>query len=246
MHPQASGGLSLAFAAVAIAVASLFVYGNFAAGEALGEPASAKRRAGTLAAIGAVAWMAITGGAALAGALARFDARPPPFVVMFVATLAVALGVGLSRVGGRLARGLPLAALVGAQAFRLPLELAMHEAARQGVMPERMSFGGVNFDIATGALAVPLAVALARGAVARALVVAWNALGALLLANVVANAILATPMIHAFGTDPRDVNTFVAYFPFVWLPTVMVAAAIAGHVIVARRLALDGRVRQPA
>jgi hypothetical protein len=156
-------------------------------------------------------------------------------MLLVAASFAVALAIALSRVGARLAQ-LPLAALVGVQAFRLPLELAMHEAARQGVMPERMSFGGANFDIVTGALAIPLAIALARGFRGRALVLAWNILGAALLANVLVNAVLATPMVHAFGTSPRDLNTFVAYFPFVWLPSVMVVAALVGHIVIARRL----------
>jgi hypothetical protein len=228
MHSTASTPLVATFIVIALALVVAFVW-------AIGATADASTRgARAAAAIGSALWLGVTASAALSGQLARFDARPPPFALLFVASLVLAL----SPVGARLAR-LPLAALVGVQSFRLPLELAMHEAARQGVMPERMSFGGSNFDIVTGVLAIPLALALARGYRGRAFVLAWNALGFVLLANVLVNAVLATPMVHAFGTSPGDLNTFVAYFPFVWLPSVMVVAALTGHIVIARRLGAD-------
>ena len=238
VHPRASAGLSVAFAALAVVVAGLFVAGAGLASRRLGEPASAQRRAVSSSALGAVAWLVATGGAAASGALLSFDRRPPPLVLAFVLALVVPVALGLSPFGARLARGVPLAALVGAQAFRVPLGILMHQAAREGVMPERMSFTGTNFDIATGLGAIVVAVLAVRGKAPHALVSSWNLLGAVLLANVVVTAVLASPMIHAFGTDPRQVNTFVANVPFVWLPTVFVVAAILGHVVVARALRL--------
>jgi hypothetical protein len=160
-------------------------------------------------------------------------------MLMMLASIAAGLAVGLSPIGGRLARRLPLAVLVGLQGFRLPLELCMHEAAREGVMPVQMTFTGLNFDIVTGASAVVLALWLATGQAPRALVVGWNALGALLLAAIGAIAVLSMPAIHAFGTAPERLNTWVGQFPFVWLPTVLVAFALAGHLVIARRLLAD-------
>jgi len=52
-----------------------------------------------------------------------------------------------SSIGDRFARGLPLTYLVGFQVFRFPLELAMHRAYVEGVMPVQMSYSGRNFDI---------------------------------------------------------------------------------------------------
>lgn len=53
--------------------------------------------------------------------------------------------------------------------------------------------------------------------------------------NVVGVAILATPRFRYFGED--HLNTWVTYPPFVWLPSVMVLAAFAGHLLVFRVLA---------
>jgi len=54
----------------------------------------------------------------------------------------------------------------------------------------------------------------------------------LLLTNIVVVAILSTPKFAAFGPD--RLNVFVFYPPFVWLPAVLVLAALAGHLIVFR------------
>src|SRR5262249_19852995 len=152
------------------------------------------------------------------GLLQRWEQTPPPFAILIAATLALALFLALSPVGGRLARFVPLWALVLVQAFRLPLELAMHALYERGIMPRQMSFSGRNFDVVTGATAL-LVAALAYSGGARRLVAVWNVLGLALLFNVLAVAILSTPRLHAFGSD--QLSTFVTYTPYVSLPAVM-------------------------
>ena len=180
-------------------------------------------------------WLWGTAGVGLSGILLRFDLQPPPFGILILAVLVASCSFGLSRIGETLAT-LPLSWLVGLHAFRLPLELVMHQASVEGVMPAQMSYSGWNFDIVTGATALLLAPAIAAGAVPRWVIVAWNALGAILLVNVVTIAILSSPLVRGFGTEPREVNTFVAFFPFVWLPAVLVSTAIAFHIVIARAL----------
>ena len=183
--------------------------------------------------VATVAWVAVGGGLAAAGVLARFDLRPPPLMLLMAATVGLALVVGLSPLGRALAEHVPLWALVGFQAFRLPLELVMHRAASEGVMPVEMSYSGYNFDIVSGASALVVAWALRRGA-SRRLALAWNVLGLALLLAIATIAIAATPVFQAFGPD--SLNVFVTHFPFVYLPQVLVFAALAGHVVVFRAL----------
>jgi hypothetical protein len=75
--------------------------------------------------------------------------------------------------------------------------------------------------------------------VPRWVVVGWNVLGFALLVNIVVVAVVSTPLFRWFG-DER-VNIFVTYPPFVWLPAVLVTAALAGHVLVWRWLAVNPR-----
>lgn len=242
MYPDASPPLvKLGIPAIAAMLAVLLVIGTRRAAIARGLDATSVRRRTWLTALAAAAWLALFALMALSGMLARFDARPPPLNAMVLVVLVGSIGFARSRAAGDLVSGLPLWALVGFQAFRLPLELVMHQAAKAGVMPVQMSFSGWNFDIVTGLSAIVVAALAARGVAPRALIVAWNAIGALLLANVVTIAVASTPLFHAFG--PRALNTWIAYFPFVWLPGAMVSAAIVGHVLVLRRLRADAAVQ---
>jgi hypothetical protein len=97
-----------------------------------------------------------------------------------------------------------------------------------------MTYAGRNFDIVTGVTAAILGMALVRIRVPRAIVLLWNVMGLLLLANVLTIAVLSMPMLRRFGPD--QMNVWVAMPPFVWLPTVLVVAALSGHIIIFRRL----------
>jgi len=168
------------------------------------------------------------------GLLRQWDRVPPPFLPMMLATIAVTLTAALSSFGRRLAEALPFGALIGFQAFRLPLELVMHRAATIGLMPVQMSYSGQNFDLVTGVLAIPVAVLAASNRAPLALIWLWNLLGLGLLLNVVIVAVASLPVFAAFGPD--HLNTWVADPPFVWLPGVLVPAALFGHVLTFRRL----------
>ena len=206
----------------------------------------ADRRSAARAAALAAVWLAATFAAAASGRL-RFDTVPPTMAVVLVASFALALRMGTGPTGTRLAERVPLALLVGIQGFRLPLELLLHRAYGEGLMPVQMSYSGRNFDIVTGISALLLAawIAASGGRVPRWVVGAWNAMGALLLANVVTIAILSSPVpFRVFMNEPS--NVWITQAPWVWLPCVFVFAAIAGHVVVFRRLRMGARATSAA
>ena len=220
--------------ALVIVVAAVMLVGRAAraCGDAEADASRLQRR--FLA--GALIWIALVGAAAYSGLLLPRGGPPLPFVVLVVSIVVLGIAIARSRIGDRLARGAPLALLVGFQAFRLPLELAMHRAYTEGLMPVQMSYSGRNFDIITGATALVLAMAMLVVRVPRWIVAAWNVLGLVLLANILAVAILSTPMFAYFGPD--RLNVWVMWMPYTLLPAVMVLAAWAGHLIVFRALSL--------
>lgn len=199
-----------------------------------GAPPSAARGTGVVTGAVTVAWMALTWAAASSGILREWDRTPPPFAFLVLGVVAVSVALSFSAVGTRIAQQIPIWVLVASQSFRLPLEIAMHALVDRGIMPVQMSYSGRNFDILTGATAVIVAVLVKAGYGGRGLVTAWNVLGLGLLVNVVTVAIVSTPRIRYFGDE--QVVTFVTYTPFVWLPAVMVAAALAGHLVIFRAL----------
>ena len=214
------GGLAVV---MAVALVLLFTRGR------------AARRLALAAATAIV--MAGSGAAAWSGLLARFDLTPPPMAVMIVSVFAMALLLGLSPVAADTAAEIPLAVLIGLQAFRLPLELVMHRAAALGIMPVELSYSGYNFDIVTGTGAVLLFLAMQAGwRVPAWLIWVWNLWGLWCLAVIAVIAVTTAPMVRLLGDDPRHVNTWVLYFPYVWLPVVLVTVALAGHITITRAL----------
>ncbi len=192
-------------------------------------------------ALGTAAVMSASALAAWTGLLQRFDLFPPPMAVMFVAVFALAFAVGLSPFGGSVAEQVPLATLVGLQVFRLPLELIMHRAATLEIMPPELSYSGYNLDIVSGIGALLLWAAIRAGLRVPAWAVwAWNLWGSACLAVIAWIAVSASPMVRLFGDDPRHVNRWVLYFPYVWLPVVLVLIAVASHVVITRKLLRNG------
>jgi len=223
----------LPFIAIPLLLVAALAAADAVASRRIGEADVARRRALVILAA-ATAWMAATWAVAARGILRDWSATPPPFAVFVATIVGLACAIAWGPQGRRLAMGLPLWALVAIQGFRLPLELAMHAMYERGVMPEQMSYSGWNFDIVTGVTAIALAPAIRMGRAPRWLIATWNVIGLALLANVVTIAIASTPRFQAFGPD--RLNVWVTYPPFVWLPAVMVLAALAGHLIIFRAL----------
>lgn len=204
-------------------------------GETQAQRGAAMRRLG----LGMVAWLALTGALGASGVLDVWT-LPPRIVPLFTLLLIVTVGLARSSHGRVLAEGLPWSMLIGYQVFRLPVEIMLHLAYDQDVIGVQMTWSGRNFDVVTALLAGVIGLWLWRRGEStpppRGLVIAWNLLGLALLINIVSIAIASTPTFAAF---PGPTNTFVAHFPYVWLPTVMVAAALFGHLLVFRRLRRD-------
>ena len=224
----------LTFIILPVFLAILLVWGTAAAWRRSGARIDAVRRATALSSIAACAWMAITWRVAASGILREWERTPPPFAFLVVAIITLGFVIAFSRLGARVATAIPLWVLVLVQGFRLPLELAMHGMYARGIMPLQMTYTGLNFDIVTGALAIVVGTLAAMGVVGRGIIAAWNVLGLALLINVMTVAILGTPRFSYFGPD--QVNVWVTYPPFVWLPAVMVLAALAGHLVIFRAL----------
>ena len=222
------------FVILPLLVATGFVAGCDWASRRLREGATVRRHRTVRVGVAVLAWMLITAIVAASGVLRRFDATPPPFALLALAVAVVGIAVPCSSLGTLLVRGLPLWALVGFQVFRFPLELLMHRAYVEGLMPVQMSYSGQNYDIVSGITAGALALRLGRGRAPRWVVATWNVLGFVLLANIVTVAVVSTPLFRWFGSE--RLNTFVTYPPFVWLPAVLVVAALMGHILVWRWL----------
>jgi hypothetical protein len=114
--------------------------------------------------------------------------------------------------------------------------LVLHWLYQEGLVPQLMTFESRNFDILSG-LTAPLIVWLVfkSGKFERNLLLGWNIVCLGLLINIVTHAILSLPypMQKLAFEQP---NQAVLYFPFVWLPSVIVATVLFCHVVSIWRL----------
>jgi hypothetical protein len=191
------------------------------------------RTAGVRALLLAAAWLSLSAGLAVSGFLDHW--APPRVGVILVAILALLVWAARSTWGARLA-DLPIQLLVGFQAFRILVELLIHEAVTGGLAPASLTWTGFNLDIIPGVTALALAPVASR--LPRMLLLAWNLGAAATLAVTVLTALGAAPTPFQF-IHSNIPNTWITRFPFVWLPAVLVAVAFLGHVVLYRRLRRD-------
>jgi hypothetical protein len=229
---------TIAFVALVLALALLLVVGVAQAGRALGEPAAQRSRWTLGTAIGIAAWLALTGALSASGVLRR-EQLPPPVALFAGGSMLVAIVAAFSPLGTRLVRGVPIAALVGVQGFRLPLELVLHAWKEQGVLPVQMTFEGHNFDIVSGVLALVTAAWLLRKT-SPAAIWLFNTVGFALLLAVASIAMLSSPLpIRAYHNEPAVLLAF--YFPYGWIIPICVGGALFAHLLVFRWLFVTGR-----
>jgi hypothetical protein len=177
------------FIAIVLSLGALLMLGA-AHGGPTGESTRSRRKWIVGTTIGTVAWLAITGLVSGSGIL-EANMLPPPAMIFMAISLGLAVALAFSPLGTRLVTGIPVAALVGFQAFRLPLELVLHRWWIEGVLPVQMTFEGHNFDIITGVLAVAVGLWARTSRVPRSVVVGFNVIGLVLLVTV---ATIAVPL----------------------------------------------------
>lgn len=66
----------------------------------------------------------------------------------------------------------------------------------------------------------------------------WNLWGFLCLAVILNHRDRHVSDGALFGDEPPHVNTWMLFFPYVWVPAVLVTIAVAGHIVITRRLML--------
>ena len=188
--------------------------------------------------VGLLAWLAVTGVAGWLGLVRDFQRLPPKMFVLLLVAVVLTVVTALSRVGSRLVVEAGIVWLVGVQAFRIAVEIFLDWGHRVDLVPVQMTFEGRNWDVVSGVSAAGIAWLAAKERAPRWMILLWNCVGLALLLNIVVIAILSMPTpLRRFHNQPA--NSFIAYFPFIWLPTFLVQLALFGHLLVFRWLRLE-------
>jgi len=176
-------------------------------------------------------WLIFQAALASSGFFLSVDTFPPrlplfaavPALVLIVLLFIFARKDFISR--------LPLKILTVLHVVRIPVEIVLLWLFQNGQIPQLMTFEGRNFDILSG-LTAPISAWLAfrNGKTNHPLLIGWNIFALLLLINVVTNAVLSIPSpIQQMAFEQP--NRAVLYFPFVWLPAVVVPIVLFSHLV---------------
>jgi len=233
MLTNAPPAVSLLFVATVAGMLVLVLWGAARAAHRVGPRAVSGVRVAGIALVG---WLALTGMLADRGFFDDFQSMPPRMLIAIGLPLVTLLALASSRRLEPLLAALPPAWPVAAQAFRIPVEIVLWQLAVAGVIPDLLSFTGRNWDIAVGLTAPVVTYAcFVRRAWPARVAVWWNWAGIVILLNVVVHAQLSAPTPwRMFDTDPP--TTFIADWPFIWLPAFLVPLAWLLHAVSLRQL----------
>lgn len=164
------------------------------------------------------------------------DAMPLRFLFLVGPGIAAIIFLFISGRGKAFLEKVNIAELTLLQSVRLPVEIVLFQLYAASLVPEIMTFEGNNFDILTG-ISAPFIFYFAfyRKTLNPNWVLVWNFFGLMLLFTIMTIAILslATPF-QQFGLEQPNIG--VTYFPFVWLPGIIVPAALFSHLVSIRKL----------
>ena len=169
----------------------------------------------------------------LSGFYWEMSTIPPRLIVVLLPAILIICWMLLSPGGKKISDQYDLRLLTLIHTVRLPVEIVLYGLFVGGAVPELMTFTGKNPDIIMG-ITAPLVYGLCfrlwsgQPERARRFLIFWHISGLLLVSNIVFRAILAIPTpLQQWGFEQP--NVAVTYFPYVWLPAIVVPIVYFAH-----------------
>ncbi len=191
-------------------------------------------------------WLVVQALPGLTGFYTVTDTTPPRFILLVLPPLALIALLFVSA-GGRLyIDGLDTKTLTILHTIRIPVELVLFWLYQHKAVPQLMTFEGRNFDILSG-LTAPVVYywGYVKKRMGKGILLGWNFLCLGLLINIVVHALLSAPLpFQQLAFDQP--NIAVQYFPFLWLPAVVVPLVLLSHLAAIRQLLNKNRKRDYA
>ena len=183
-----------------------------------------------------LAFMLIQGIAGISGFYQVTQTTPPRFILLIGPGLLFSILLFITSEGRRFVDNLDIRKLTLLHTVRVPVEITLYFVYAAGLIPVLMTFEGRNYDIVSGITApvIYYLVFTIRKSGYTALLV-WNLACLGLLINIMAIAILSsrTPFQKLAFDQP---NIGVTYFPYIWLPGVVVPIVLISHLAAIRQL----------
>lgn len=167
---------------------------------------------------------------------------PPNIMFIGMGILFTTLLLFILPAGRRFLDGLQLKTITTLHVVRIPVELVLYMLFLNQSVPELMTFAGSNPDILSG-ITAPLVILLffRKNKINRVGLLLWNLACLALLVNIVARAILSVPTnFQQFGLEQP--NVAILYYPYIWLPGIVVPLVLISHLAAIRQLILTKNI----
>jgi hypothetical protein len=180
-------------------------------------------------------------GLGLSGFYKDASGVPPRFALLIVPQLVLFVVLFTTNTGRLFLDGLDIKKMTLLHVVRIPVEIALYLLAASKFIPELMTFEGYNFDILSGISAIVIYYfVFIKQIGGKSILLIWNILCLVLVIIIVVLAILSAPTpFQALAFEQP--NIAIAYFPFVWLPSIVVPIVLISHLAAIRQL-----LKQPA
>lgn len=183
------------------------------------------------------AWLLLQSAVSLTGFYTLTDGLPPRLGLLIIPPVLLILLVFETARGRRALDRLDSKTLTLLHVLRVPVELVLFALYVHKTIPQSMTFEGHNWDILSG-LSAPAVYhwGYVKKTLGRNLLLAWNVVCLLLLANVVVTAILSAPSPFQRLAFEQP-NIAILYFSFTLLPGLVVPLVLLAHLVAIRNLA---------
>lgn len=173
-------------------------------------------------------WLVLQATLAITG-FYQFTSSLPPRIIVFGILPALLIIFALFIFSRDIINNFPLKLLTLIHIIRIPVEIALFWLYQNGQIPKIMTFEGRNFDILVG-ITAPIVTWLAfrNNQINSKLLIIWNLFGLILLFNIVSHAAIAIPSPFQQISFEQP-NRAVLFFPFIWLPTIVVPIVLFCH-----------------
>ncbi len=175
-------------------------------------------------------WIIFTTITAISGFFLRTDTLPPRFIFAPLPPLLLIIFLFVFYRETFIEK-LPLKILTMLHIVRIPVAVVLYWLWQNGQVPPVVTFEIRNFDILAG-ITAPFIYWLAfrNNSVNRPLLLGWNFICLLLLINIVVDAVFPLPTsLQQFGLNQP--NVAVLYFPYLWLPAIVVPIVLFAHLV---------------
>ena len=161
---------------------------------------------------------------------------PPRLVLLIVPAIVLIVIIFATKIGKIFINNLSIKELTLLHTIRIPVEIVLYYLFAAKAIPQIMTFEGRNFDIIAG-ITAPIVFywGFVKNKLSNTVLIIWNLICLGLLANIVIIALLSakTPFQQFAFEQP---NIAVGYFPFNWLPSVVVPIVLFAHLATLKQL----------